>query len=422
MVSPFERLPVEVFDIIALHFDLSSYCAIRLASQRLHLLSFSTFTKRHFSELSTTLGSASLDRLVSVSSQPYLCTVVTVLDVRLLNHRDYKLLTTIRRVGKYPPPKRFPQVTSVKPQHISQEATLYDDLCRAESSTCVVDRLARALAAFSNLRTMRFHARHPEPLGWHSSNMPEGDVLFRSECFRAVIDAVIKSEVQLTEFSMVKGKKKLRSSKNANLPHPAFQLPLPSLLALQHTFLNLETLVVSMTASHNEDARLPGWENGLSQLISTAPLIKHLALCLDRSHNISHYGAAVIRSITQSCHLSKLQTFRLANTSVHEEHLAAFFTTHAASLSKIILSDTKLLTGNWSSLWTSFDVLKELRYLKLLSLQGTNAPVQFRHRSKLRHSITLEANEERPMVAMLDDLITACNSESDLSMAYVHVV
>lgn len=415
MVSPLERLPVEVFDIIATDLDLPAYNALRLVSRQLHLLTFSTYTKRHFSELTTTLGSASLDRLVNVSRHQHLSNLVTVLDIRLLNHRDYKLLTKISRVGIFPPPKRFPRVSGVREEHISEEATLYDDVARSEYPKCISERLSCALRGFSNLQAIRFRAHHSEPHGWRSTIMPEGDQLFRSKCFKAVIDALIKSEVNLQEFSMAKGRRVTSLSKCAHLPYPALQLPFQSLRALQHRFSALESLTLSVNTAHNGNYRIPGWENGLSNLIAAAPLIKTLALSLDRNHRISHYSAAVIRSLALSCRISELQTFQLVNCSLHGEDLAAFVAAHAVSLCQLVFSDIRLLTGNWSALWTELKDVENLHCLRLASLEGTRSPQLVRRRDKDRPKTTLDQQKAgRSMSAMLDDLIDSCDKETNL--------
>ncbi|CAO2653168.1 Nn.00g025790.m01.CDS01 [Neocucurbitaria sp. VM-36] len=409
MTSPIERLPVEVFDIIAFDLDLPAYNAIRLVSRQLHSLSFSTYAKKYLAELTTTLGSASLDRLVAVASHQHLANLVTVLDIRLLNHRDYKLLTKITRVGIFPPPKRFPRVSSVRQEHISEEATLYDDVTRSEYPKCIIERLARALKGFGNLQTIRFRAHHSEPYGWRSTTMPEGDQLFRSKCFRAVIDAIVISEVNLKEFSMAKGKRLTTLSKCANLPYPALHFPFPFLQTLQHRFSALESLTLSVMTAYNGDARIPGWENGLGNLIAAAPSVKTLALSLDRNNRVSHYSAAVIRSLSLACRVAALSTFQLVNCSLHEEDLTRFVAAHSESLNQLVFSDIRLLTGSWSSLWTSLKEVRSIQGLRLASLEGTRSPVLFRRRDKERLKITLDTKKAgRPMAAMLDDLIDAC--------------
>ncbi|KAF1843067.1 uncharacterized protein K460DRAFT_139105 [Cucurbitaria berberidis CBS 394.84] len=415
MPSPIECLPVEVFDIIAIDLDLPAYNVLRLISRQLYLLSFSSYAKRYFSALTTTLGSASLDRLVNVSSHQNLSTIVTILDIRLLNHRDYKVLAKISRVGIFPPPKRFPRVSGVRQEHISEEATLYDDVARNEFPKCIVERLACALAGFGNLRTIRFRAHHSEPFGWRSTTMPEGDQLFRSRCYTAVIDAIIKSEVNLEEFSMAKGKRVTTLSKCANLIYPTLQLPFQALRALQHRFSALQSLTLSVITAYNGDARVPGWENGLSNLIAAAPLLKTLALSLDRNSCISHYSAAVIRSLSLSCRVSELSSFQLVNCSLHEEDLTTFLSAHSRSLCQLVFSDIRLLSGNWSSLWTSLKDAENVQCLRLASLEGARSPVLFRRRNKERPNITLDAMKVgRPMAALLDDLVRVCNVEANL--------
>lgn len=144
MTSLFERLPAEVFDMIAAYLDLSAYQTLRLTSQRLHLLSLSTFTTSYFAKLITTLGSPSLHRLVDVASHGHLSRSVTTLEIRLLNHRDYKDLAKIARIGIFPPPKRFPKVSCVRTQDIVRESTLYDDvLANRQANGAFGDRVTR---------------------------------------------------------------------------------------------------------------------------------------------------------------------------------------------------------------------------------------------------------------------------------------
>ena len=414
MSSSIERLPVEIFDIIATYFDLPDYQLLRLSSQRLCLLTFSTFAKKHFCDLTTTLGSASLDRLVDISSHRYFCSVVTVLDVRLLNHGDYTLLTKISRVGIFPPTKRFLKVSGVRPEHVSEEATLYDDIIRSENLSCISERLTRALRGFTNLRAIRFRAHHAEPLGYRMTTMDEGDQVFRTRCFQAVMGAITRSNISLEEFSMAKGRRTTTLSKCANLPYPALQLPYQSLQKVQFCFANLASLALSAISAYNGDSRVPGWENAISNLIAAAPSIKHLALSLDRSSRISHYSAAIVRSLALSCRLSDLKTFQLVNCSAHEKDLEIFITAHAEALQELILSEIRLLTGSWSSLWLSLKRLPALECMRLASLEGTRSPVLFRRRDKERVKVTLDSKKaERRMSDMLDDLVIACNAERD---------
>ena len=51
--------------------------------------------KKYFTKLITTLGAPSLDRLASVAGHSHLAQLVTILEIRLLNHREVlKVLTT----------------------------------------------------------------------------------------------------------------------------------------------------------------------------------------------------------------------------------------------------------------------------------------------------------------------------------------
>ena len=412
MTSPFERLPVEVFDIVAVYLDLPEYQKLRLTSQRLHLLSLSTFTKKYFTKVITTLGSPSLDRLVRVANNGHLAKLVTTLEIRLLNHRDYKDLGKIARVGIFPPPKRFPKVSCVRNEDIVQESTLYDDVLANRQAKCITERLARGLQGLDNLTAIRFRAHQIEPHGWKTIAVPEGDEVFRSRCLRAVLDAILKTNISLETFIM--GKEKGHTlNKSANVPYPALQLPLEYLQRLRAPLSGLKTLTLSVVAAHNAHHRLSGWENGLSRFISSAPHLTHLTFSLDRKAHISQYGARIMRSLSDSVQLEHLESLHACNTTVHESDLAKLIKTHAGTLQRINLANVCLLTGNWLVLLAACKGAKELQMLRLAHIEGVDSPVQFRQRDKERRKATLDTSRDgRSMVDMVDELVGACNAES----------
>lgn len=408
MTSPFECLPTEVFDIIAAHLDLPEYQTLRLTSQRLHLLSLSTFNKKYFTKVITTLGSPSLDRLVNVANHSHLSRLVTTLEIRLLNHRDYKDLGKIARIGIFPPPKRFPKVSCVRNQDISRESTLYDDVLANRQAKCITERLTRGLQGLENLTAICFRAHQIEPLGWKTIAVPEGDETFRSRCFRAVLDAVVKSGIALETFNMGKEKGYILN-KSPNVPYPALQLPLEYLQRLRAPFSGLKSLTLSVVAAHNGHHRLPGWENGLGRFISSALNITHLSLSLDRKAQVSQYGARIVRSLSDALQLEYLESLHICNTTVHESDLAKLVKVHAETLQRINLTNIVLLTGNWLVLLNTFKGVKGLQTLRLAHIEGVGSPVQSRQRDKERRKLTLDINKnERAMAEMLDEVIGTC--------------
>tara|TARA_R110002003_G_scaffold103_7_gene8142 strand:- start:96 stop:1370 length:1275 start_codon:yes stop_codon:yes gene_type:complete len=423
MTSPIERLPVEVFDIFASDLDLPGYQNLRLTSRQLHVLSLSTFGKRFISHLTTTLGSPSLDRLVHLSSHHYFCDVVTRLDIKLLTHRDYKLLTNIAKVGIFPPPKRFPVVSIIKQEHISGEATLYDDVLSRRYPQCIVERLTRALHGFGTLKIIRFRTQNSEPTGWQSTDMPDGDQSFRTKCFQAVFDAINKSEIQLEELGMSKKKRTKALSKGLHLHYPALQFPFSAHSSLRHCFEHLHSLDLSIITSHNGNARVPGWENGLSHFIMCAPNLKNLALSLGRDKHVSDYSAAIIHSLALSCHLPSLECLHLVNTSLHEIDMTAILLRHVGSLRELILKNIRMLTGTWVSLLTSLKEVDGLQSLRLALLEGLRSSVVFRQRNKAKTKITLDvAISERPMREMLENVVAADGGEGDHEYTTVVVI
>ena len=417
MISHFERLPVEVFDSITAFLDLSEFQTLRLASRRLHLLSLSTFRKKYFTKLITTLGSPSLDRLANVASHSHLAQLVTILEIRLLNHCDYKDLTKISRIGIFPPPKRFPRVSCIRSQDILRESTLYDDVLSNKQAKCIIESLARGFSGLKNLKILQFRAHQVEPLGWKTIAIPEGDGIFRSRCLRAVLDAIVKSGVRLDTLSMAKEKECVSLSKCANVPYPALQLPIEYIQRLGLSFVSLKSLTLSVISQHNGHHRLLGWENGLSRLISSAPNLRHLALSLDRKSQVSQYGAQTVRSLSDSVHLERLESFHLCNSTIHESDLAKFVKTHASTLQRLCFTTIGLLTGSWPLLIPTFKSVGNLCSLRLASIEGTGVPAQFRQRDRGHWKATLNVSKDvRTMADMLDDLATACDTESVATM------
>ncbi|KAL6709380.1 hypothetical protein ACN47E_001787 [Coniothyrium glycines] len=409
MDSPIECLPVEVFDIIATSLDLPEYQALRLSSAKLRLLTFSTFAKRFFSILTTTLGPGSLQRLQHVAIHPHLFQYPSVLDIRLLTHRDYKLLKNISRVGKFPPPKRFPKVSGVKPEHVTEEAAFYDDVSKNDDLKAIVEPLTLALRGFEKLRVLRFRTRHTEPRGWQNIAIPLGDQTFRAKCCQAVLDAIVKSEVQLHEFSLAKSKRSSSLSKCANLGYPFLQFPLHFFRPLQYCFSNLEILHLSIVSDDIGAIRTPGWENGVSNFVAAAPCVKQLALSLDRSNRVSNYSAAVLHSLALTCRLPELNSLHLVNCAAHEKDVVQLICAHSGSLQHVTFSELRLLSGIWSSIWLALKTVINLRNVRLSSLAGPKSPVLFRRRDQERLNVTLDTSKaQQTMSDLLDSLLTAC--------------
>ena len=413
MSSPIERLPVEIFEFVATNLRLSSYKTLRLSSRRLRLLVHATFTKEAFSELNTTLGSWSVDHLINVSSHQQLRDAVKAIHVRLLTHLDYETLTSITRLGIFPPPKRFRRVSGVRDEHITSEAATYDYITGSEYPQRLYDGLVQALRGFPNLKVVRIRAKSYEPFQWRN-NMPEGDQLFRARCFQTVLDAIIGSEINLEEFTMTKAGPNATPSKGLHLSCSGFKIHPQRLQTLQRCFSHLQSLTLSVDTSYNTDKRLPGWEHAIANFISTAPNVRNLTLSLGRDLCFSHHGVAVIRSLASSCRLRKLEQFRLHNVALHGDNLAMLIRAHAASLKKVVFSDIHLLCGDWSSMWNMLKTCERLQTLRLFALNGEKAPMKFRRRYTSRPNITLDAKKsEQSMSDMLEDLIVNCDAQTE---------
>lgn len=412
--APIERLPPEIFDIIAAYLDLAAYRVIRLCSQQLLFLSFSSFAKRFFSSLTTTLGPPSLQCLLHVSCHPHLANVVAMLDIRLLNHCDYEILAKISRVGIFPPPKRFPKVSGVRPEHVSEEAKLYEQVANGACLNGITECLAHVLRRLKNLKTIRFRAHQPDSFGWRTAATANRDVVFRTRCFNAVLDAIIKSEIQLKEFLMAKSNRGLITTKFSNIASASLYMAQSRFTSLQHCFRNLESLTLAVISANSADSRLPGWENDVSNFVAAAPSIHHLSLNLDPSGFVTHYSTAVLHSLSLKCRLPELGSLHLINCSVGGVDLERLVLAHAKSLKHIALSEVHLAMGSWLYFFASMKTLEGLQTVRLVSLQEAKRPVYFRHRNGDRPKVTLDKQKtQRPMSDLLGDLNIATHTTSE---------
>lgn len=398
MTSHLERLPVELFELVAVTLDLSCYKNLRLASTRCRFLTHSVFVEHAFSRLKTTLGSPSLNRLVNVAQSPHLRSAVKVLQIQLLTSGDYSVLAAISRVGRFPPPKRFPRVPGIQDKDIKNEAPTFTYVVESEYPIRLYEALVRALRGFTNLTAIHFYPRGSQ-LAESRALLSANDCLFRSRCFQVVIDAVVHSEIRLSEFRMAKCKRGTALHKEAILPFSALQIPAQSLKALQHRFSHLKVLTISALTVYEGISRIPGWQNGIANIIATAPKLKSFTMSLDRTN----YAASIIHNMVASCACLKLEILQLMFCALHGEDLVAIVKSQSATLRRAVFSDIRLVTGTWSSVLYSLKECGKLEHLRLSSASGADHPTR-------RLDV---AREHRAMTDMLSDLITAYDTEAD---------
>jgi hypothetical protein len=394
MTSRLERLPVELFEFIAVHLDLSAYKSLRLVSHRSRFLIHSLFVELAFSRLKTTLGSPSLRRLVNVAQSPHLHNAVKVIQIQLLTSSDYHVLAAISRVGRYPPPKRFPSIPGIQDKHIKEEAPTFAYVVQSKYPNQLYEGLVRALRGFTNLTAIHFHPRGSQ-ITESRDLLSKDDCIFRSKCFQVVIDAIIHSEVRLSEFRMAKCKRGTALHKEAILPFSTLQLPAQSLKALHHRFSHLKVLTISALTVYDDVSRIHGWQNGIANIIATAPKLKSFTLSLDRSN----YVAAIIHNMIASFRSLELEILQLMFCALHGDDLVAIVKSQSATLRRAVFSDLRLMTGTWPSVLHALKECERLEHVRLSSLSGVEHPIRRLDVSR----------ENRAMMDMLDELIVTCD-------------
>jgi len=403
MTSHLERLPVELFELVAATLNLSSHKSLRLASKRCRFLTHSVFVERAFSRLKTTLGPPSLNRLINVAQSPHFRGSVKVLQIQLLTSAEYSVLAAISRVGRFPPPKRFPRVPGIQDKDIKDEAPTFTYVVESEYPTRLYDGLVRALRDFTNLTAVHFHPRGSQ-LAESSSLLSATDRLFRSRCFQVVVDAIVNSEVRLNEFRMAKCKRGTALHKEAILPFSALQIPTQSLRTLHYRFSHLKVLTLSALSRNDDLSRTPGWQNGVGNIIATAPKLKSFTMSLDRTN----YAAAIVHHMVASCACLKLEVLQLMFCALHGNDLVAIIRSQSTTLRRAVFSDLRLVTGTWSSVLHALKECGNLEHLRFSSHSGAEHPVRRLDVARGHRTMTDMVDE---FIAVFDTTAGASNSQ-----------
>lgn len=371
MTSHLESLPVELFDCVAHHLRLPAHQSLRLSSRRLHQLIHATFVHQAFSEQSTTLGPSSLDRLVHVSRHHHLRDAVKVLHITLLNQDEYANLNAIKRVGRFPPPKRFPRVLGIKDKHVNDEATTLSYVMKNERPARLYDGLLKALRGLPRLRSIFFSAKTSAPSVWGPN--AAADHLFRTRCFEALIYAITHSNIKLEEFGMARRKRHNTSYKQADLSFLAFQLDAHSFEALRRCFFDLQSLKLSAISGYGTP-RSDAWFKGICAFIMAAPRLRKLSLSLDRHDHLSPFSSKVVSSLASICRLPELETFELVNCTCHGKDVADLIRAHSSSLRHVAFSDICLVVSTAHFTWNALKDCRALKTLRLVAIKDSSAP------------------------------------------------
>jgi hypothetical protein len=409
MSSPIERLPVELVDLIVAHFSLPDYQNVRLASKQVCHLTLYPFRNRYFIRRTTTLALPALDRLLDVSKCRHLADSVSVLRIKILDPDELSTLQEITRVGIWPPPKRFPRVTSCSPEHASQEVASYVYLMSTDEPKAVSDRLSRATRRFTKLKAVRLFVNDRTvncifTPTTDSASYPR----FLRRSFNAVITAVVKSDVQIGEFQTLAGARLRSKTQLANIVYSAFNFSKDQLSALSTAFSSLRVLTLTFGTLYDGVVYVPGWEHKVSNFINAATSLEELTLCFEPCH----YIVAAMQSIAQSVRLPSLKHFYLWGARILPADLIHFTKFHSFSLRCMHIRSCFLSEGTWAAVLNSFLDLN-LDYLRLAGL--VQAPRFSRdvrwisskdHKTKTRAKL-VEGAGCKSLKAQLTEIITS---------------
>ncbi|KAF2477168.1 uncharacterized protein BDR25DRAFT_339166 [Lindgomyces ingoldianus] len=367
MASFIERLPAELLDLITANLEATPYGSFRLASRLLYLTTLPEFRRRFFSTIKSSLNSSSLTMLVELS-QSHLAGTVKELCIQPRRRPKLPLAKT-REKPFFRGKSEFLKAQEIaKASKENAERELFDDFMNGTSLELRVAPLSTALHGFFNLTLIRFYLI--DSLAVQGQMFKKSSCIeFQSRCFRLILDAILTSGVKLEEFSMAEID--FMRDSCAIVPHHAFKLPTPYLVTLSDAFHRLQSLNLCISATYNGTARLPGWEDGISQFISAASELESLSLHLDGPGAYSRFTLPIMDSLARSTILPKLKTFQIQGSMFHEHDLARFVLQHSATLSDVSLAYSRLQNGSWKSLLTTFrESLNLQRFSLIFPMQG----------------------------------------------------
>ncbi|KAF1958154.1 hypothetical protein CC80DRAFT_25651 [Byssothecium circinans] len=420
MSSPIERLPVELTDFIIAHFSLPEYQNFRLVSRLLHHVTLSSFHNRYFARRTTTLTSSCLDRLLKVSACRHLAGHVSLLSIKVLNNEEIDLLRDIHRVGIYPPPKRFPKITQVKPADISHEVACFDRLLAGDDPKDAIDKLSRAMRRLTNLKSIRLFVNDKtlsnKPY-YVAGELPCDDFEVASLTFKAVLAALLKSDIQIERFQTVKGTHIRKKTRSASIIYTAFQFPLDRIVSLGNAFSSLRVLVLALRTSYSGDSRVPGWQNHISHFIGAAAALEELTLCFQPEDRASRHRAAVMQSIACSVQVPNLKLFHLWGGAFRADDMTLFMKNHSSSLRQLHIRQCFLREGKWHDFINSLreSRLEYLRLAKVTYRSGGLKDVQWldRDTGDMKDRILLDASHEEGWT--MDEMLIDCVDRIDVS-------
>jgi hypothetical protein len=385
MASPIERLPAELVDMITSRLLAPDYAALRLTSRRLHFISHTEFLKRFFTTVSTFLDPTSLARLVDMSSHGMFANSVRGLHIKSRGGAP----------DKGPP--------------IYDDFRFIRDIATNKNAVSIVRPLSRAMGSLPNLNSVRFYL-HGQNIEYSRSIYKSDIVMFQASCFQMILDSIIQSNSQLHELSTFSGCVRLSSS-CAIIPHQAFNFPLQYLVTLSDAFVNMKSMALSINEWCSANSRVPGWENGITQFISTTPSLENLSLNLGKGYPEPRYSVPIIRSLAETTRLPKLNTFQLYGGAFGEQDLLNFMLHHKHSIRRISLPHVNNHDGSWKSVLSAFRDSLDLEYLYVQRPMERGNLLSFCIEPPAR-IVTLEADttpedEHRPMDEILTEYISS---------------
>ncbi|PSN67721.1 hypothetical protein BS50DRAFT_347816 [Corynespora cassiicola Philippines] len=407
MSSQVELLPVELLDLVISPLGLLDQASFRLASRQIYAKTLSKFSKVYFSRARTSLSLPSLLRLEGITSRAYLAESVTALDIKLLDQSDYQTLRKISNVGIYPPPKRFPKIPRVDYRNLGAEIKIFDDVLDGASMDRTVALFSRILKRLSSLKTIQLRVRVLPTEAGYKERTPE-DLEFHARCFTILLESLVKSGVRLQELRLPKGKPFPMASHFAGISYLTFNMSMARYQSLSDALSSLKSLALCINTQYKENARVPGWENGVSHFISSAASVQDLSLNLDSWSPVG-YSAAIMASLSRSTQLSNLRTFKLYGSKVNGQDLLLFLRNHAASLHHVTLAHIDLFDALWRDQLASFKTYLALKSLQLMGIRQGQSPVFFPWRPlRKRDFVTISTkkrSEKRTMQELMDQAI-----------------
>ena len=350
-MSPFTQLPAELVDLVACHFRAEQFRHFRLTSRWLNQATWQQFKQRYLRTLNVSLERPRFNQFADLANSPELAAAVESLVMKVDSEVPARLAELKRSLDS-----TYSENETHAPRVAEFDLKLFEfhkAALELQHPFATVSDISVALRGCIRLKSVRIAFYESD--GYVAPVYDRGYYLqYHATSFELLLNAIMESDLQLHSLTMD------GSLDPCFTPLHVFRFSIPVLLRLNDRFRKLKILSLRI-AAHFEGSgplKIPGWENGISQFISTAQALEELSLYI----YVGGQSVPIIRSIGESLFLPKLRSLLLKGCDADECSVSALLERHSQSIRSLTFADMGILDGTWKGLLRTIRDNMELDY------------------------------------------------------------